>query len=131
MWTLPFGRATCSYKTPTLTRAFYFRSNASPDGNEIGTRTKYESCKRTSADEEFLLVRFQVFCILLGAFAVISVRKQKIISANLFDKRKYQAEEERKDRERERESAHGIELGSTEETVPLAANASNASLDVV
>jgi hypothetical protein len=120
-----------TYKTPTLTRTFYFRSNASPDGNEIGTRTKYESCKRTAADDEFLLVRFQVFCVLLGAFAVISVRKQKIVSANLFDKRKYQAEEERKGRERERESAHGIELGSMEETMPLAANISNASLDIV
>jgi hypothetical protein len=77
------------------------------------------------------LVRFQVFCILLAAFAVVSVKKQKIVSANLFDKRKYQAEEERKDRERERETAHGIELGSMEETVPLAANVASASLDVV
>jgi hypothetical protein len=76
-------------------------------------------------------VRFQVFCILLGAFAVSSVRKQKIVSANLFDKRKYQAEEERKGRERERESAHGIELGSMEEIAPLAANVSNDSVEVV
>lgn len=126
------GCGWCSYKTPTLTRAIYFPSNVIPDGKEIGTRIKYESCKRTAADEEFLLVRFQVFCILLGTFAVVSVRKQKIVSANLFDKRKYQAEEERKDREKERESARGIELGSMEETVPLAANISNnASLEVV
>jgi hypothetical protein len=87
----------------------------------------------TAADDEFLLVRFQVFCILLGAFAVVSVKKQKIVSASLFDQRKLQAEQERKERERERESVHGIELGSREETVPLTANISNssASLEVV
>jgi hypothetical protein len=125
------GRVARSYKTPTLTLAFYFHSNATPDGNEIGTRTKFESCKRTAADDEFLLVRFQVFCILLGAFAVVSVRKQKRLSATLFDQRKLQAEQERKERERERESVHGIELGSMEETVPLTSNVSNPSMEVV
>jgi hypothetical protein len=115
------------FKTPTLTRAFYFRLNITLDDKETGTRTNYESCKRTAADEEFLLVRLQVFCLLLGAFAVVSVRKQKIVSASLFDQRKLQAEQERKERERKRESGQSIELVSMEETVPLTSIVSSAA----
>lgn len=48
----------------------------------------YRSCSRTEADEEFLLIRLQVFCLLMGSFAFLMVRRQKVSSANLFDQRK-------------------------------------------
>ena len=49
---------------------------------------KYESCRRTQADDEFLLVRLQVFCLTVGTLAFASVRKQRVLSANAFDKRR-------------------------------------------
>jgi hypothetical protein len=101
--------------------------------NEIGKRTKYQSCKRTRAEEEFRVVRLQVLCLLLGAVAVVSVRKQKMVSASLFDQRKLQAEQARKERERQKDQAQGIELASvfSEETVPLTLTDNNPSLEVV
>lgn len=47
----------------------------------------YQSCRRTVDDEEFLLMRFQVFCFLAGTIAFISVRRQKAQHASLFDQR--------------------------------------------
>jgi hypothetical protein len=47
----------------------------------------YQSCRRTVADEEFRLMRFQVFCFLIGAIAFMSVRRQKAQHASLFDQR--------------------------------------------
>jgi nicotinic acid mononucleotide adenylyltransferase len=52
------------------------------------TRMEMMSCKYTEADEEFAMVRLQMMCFLIGSIAVMSVRKQKRLSASLFDQRK-------------------------------------------
>lgn len=51
-------------------------------------RKVYNSCLRTTADEQWLVVRMQFFCAMVFIFSMISTRKQKIISASLFDQRK-------------------------------------------
>lgn len=60
------------------------------DGQETEKATVSQTCKRTEDDEEFLLIRLQMICVLMGGFAMISVRKQKAASASLFDQRKRQ-----------------------------------------
>jgi nicotinic acid mononucleotide adenylyltransferase len=55
---------------------------------EASTRTEMRSCKYTESDEEFAMIRLQMLCFLIGSIAVASVRKQKRVSASLFDQRK-------------------------------------------
>jgi len=52
------------------------------------TNRVFRSCKTTAADNEFAMVRFQVFCFLLGSMAFASAKKQMRLSSNLFDQRK-------------------------------------------
>ncbi|KAG7351727.1 cytidylyltransferase-like protein [Nitzschia inconspicua] len=52
------------------------------------SRFVMRSCKYTEADEDFAMVRLQMLCFLVGSIAVMSVRKQKRLSASLFDQRK-------------------------------------------
>jgi hypothetical protein len=80
-------------------------------------RLVYEPCRRTEADEEFLMVRMQVFCLLIGALAFLSVRRQKAASANLFDQRKQGGKAGQPKR---RTDTVDIELVSREEATPLA-----------
>lgn len=47
----------------------------------------YQVCQRTKADEEFLMIRLQVFCLVLGVLSLLSVRKQKSNASSLFDQR--------------------------------------------
>mmetsp|Transcript_24440 Transcript_24440/g.56957 ORF Transcript_24440/g.56957 Transcript_24440/m.56957 type:complete len:190 (+) Transcript_24440:725-1294(+) len=58
------------------------------EGTETTTRTIFKSCRRTRADEEFLMVRFQVFCFLLGSLSFLYAKRQKTQSASLFDQRR-------------------------------------------
>jgi hypothetical protein len=51
----------------------------------------YRSCRRTDEDEEFRLLRFQLFCFMGGIASFVQVRKQKTLSASLFDQRKHQS----------------------------------------
>jgi hypothetical protein len=90
----------------------------------------YRSCARTKWDEEYLMVRLQVFCLLLGAWSFASLKKQKLASASLFDQRKQK-------RGGSQLPAGAIELGivgnssrSSEETVPLT-ESSDDPLEVV
>lgn len=57
-------------------------------GKPIKSRKEYRSCRRTRADEQFLMVRMQAICALLGTLSLISVRRQKLRSASLFDQRR-------------------------------------------
>jgi len=52
---------------------------------------KMRSCKYTEFDEEFAMVRLQIFCFLIGSLAIMSVKKQKRLSTSLFDQRKQEA----------------------------------------
>lgn len=68
------------------------------DGNEnlvmeVGKdrRIVYQSCSRTSADEERVLYRFQFVCVIIAFFSLRSVRREKISNESLFDQRKRRA----------------------------------------
>lgn len=52
----------------------------------------YQSCKYTDADEQYIYVQFQVMCVLGGALAFASARKQKNQFVTLFDQRKQAAQ---------------------------------------
>ncbi|CAB9512239.1 expressed unknown protein [Seminavis robusta] len=54
----------------------------------VGVGPLYRSCLRTKSDEEFLMVRLQVIWVVLGTAAFVLSRKQKSLSASLFDQRK-------------------------------------------
>lgn len=45
-------------------------------------------CDRTQADEEFLMIRLQIMCLITGALAFGSVRRQRYSASNLFDQRR-------------------------------------------
>jgi hypothetical protein len=55
----------------------------------------YQACARTAGDDEFLLVRFQVVCLLTGLIAVMLVRRQKAAAASLFDQRRLNLQKNR------------------------------------
>mmetsp|Transcript_1566 Transcript_1566/g.1668 ORF Transcript_1566/g.1668 Transcript_1566/m.1668 type:complete len:310 (+) Transcript_1566:46-975(+) len=60
--------------------------------SEISSKNiKMRSCKYTEFDEEFAMVRLQIFCFLVASLAIISVKKQKRLSTSLFDQRKQEA----------------------------------------
>jgi len=60
--------------------------------NKISTKNiQMRSCKYTEFDEEFAMVRLQIFCFLIGSLAIMSVKKQKRLSTSLFDQRKQEA----------------------------------------
>lgn len=93
-------------------------------------QTIYTSCPRTKADDEFLLVRFQVFCLLFGSLACISSRRQKSASASLFDQRKL-ARSVEKQRRRTSELPSDIEMSDMPERSELAALTEDDGLEVV
>jgi len=69
-------------------------------------RIVYKSCARTPEDERFSMMRFQVFCLLAGAAAFVSVKQQKAAAASLFDQRKLNLQKKR----RTGDNPHGVEL---------------------
>ena len=50
-------------------------------------RTEYRSCKRTTADEEYLLLKMEFLFLLLGILSTTTARLLKKRSVNLFDQR--------------------------------------------
>jgi hypothetical protein len=71
-------------------------------------------------------IRFQVFCFLIGAMALTSVRRQKRIGASLFDQRKIGAQQkprERRSSDAEEEMVEFIRVD--QESVPLVDTSSN------
>lgn len=99
--------------------------SAGADGNDE-TRFMYKSCSRTDAEEQFLMIRLQVICFFMGAMSIMSVRRQKSVTASLFDQRKRRASTEIA--LSSLESILGQE--SESEMVPLTSS-NNDSLDVV
>lgn len=74
------------------TMIYVLGATESSDGPEQGDPLiVYRSCQRTEEDEEFRLLRFQLFCFMGGIASFVQVRKQKAVSASLFDQRKQQA----------------------------------------
>jgi hypothetical protein len=47
----------------------------------------YQVCQRTKADDEFLMIQLQMFCLLLGVVSFLSVRRQRTTASSLFDQR--------------------------------------------
>uniref|UniRef100_A0A7S1YJ98 PSI domain-containing protein n=1 Tax=Grammatophora oceanica TaxID=210454 RepID=A0A7S1YJ98_9STRA len=57
-------------------------------GEEDEDVHRFRSCKRTQADEQFLMVRMEVICFFLGSLAFLSAKRQKSIHTTLFDQRR-------------------------------------------
>ncbi len=47
----------------------------------------YQVCQRTKADDEFLMIQLQMFCLVLGVVSFLSVRRQRTTASSLFDQR--------------------------------------------
>ena len=92
-------------------------------------RKMYRSCARTKWDEEYLMVRLQVFCLLLGVLSIASLKKQKVATATLFDQRK-QGRSDKKRASQPSVLEMGFIVSSSEETVPLT-DQNTAALEVV
>ena len=63
-------------------------------------------------------VRLQVVCVLIGTAAFVSARKQKALSASLFDQRKL-GQTDSKRRRSTAVSNQEVEMAQLEETIPL------------
>jgi hypothetical protein len=103
-------------------------------GENASFKIIYQSCKRTVDEEEFLMVRFQLFCLLTGTIAFVSIRRQKAANASLFDQRIMRPIISRfgdKTKRRVSDQPPGqVEMISREEVQPLTENQNNA-LDIV
>lgn len=64
----------------------HFKCVTSEGDEEISSRASYKSCNRTSADEEFLMIRLQAICFTIGVVSLFSVRKNRQLGA--FDQRR-------------------------------------------
>lgn len=49
-----------------------------------------KSCKHTPFDEGVAMIQLQIFCLLIGWLSIMSVRRHKRQSSNMFDRRKQQ-----------------------------------------
>ena len=97
---------------------------------------RYESCKRTQEEDEFLLMQFQIVWLVLGGWAVLQVRKQKQSSASLFDQRKQRGGSAAASNDKLRSSERDLELTERqkrEERMPLTSYmvTTESSLEVV
>ncbi|CAB9525604.1 expressed unknown protein [Seminavis robusta] len=73
---------------PTTTTIATTSTTTTSVSASVGVGPLYRSCLRTKSDEEFLMVRLQVIWVVLGTAAFVLSRKQKSLSASLFDQRK-------------------------------------------
>jgi len=88
---------------------------------------KYEmrSCKHTDFDNGLVMFQFQIFCLLIGALSIVSVKKQKKLSLSMFDRRKQQGKARTSDTmgSNKRSEEDGIEFtpmtNQQRERVPL------------
>lgn len=62
-----------------------FHCKSLDDGS---AKDEFKICKRTVADEEFLMMRMQVLFFLFGSLSLLAVRKLRGTTATLFDQRK-------------------------------------------
>jgi hypothetical protein len=51
----------------------------------------YRSCVRTTNEQEFMFIQFQVLCGFIGCISIYSIRKQRMNVASLFDQRRMNA----------------------------------------
>mmetsp|Transcript_19583 Transcript_19583/g.32086 ORF Transcript_19583/g.32086 Transcript_19583/m.32086 type:complete len:263 (-) Transcript_19583:249-1037(-) len=52
------------------------------------SRTEYKPCRFTDSDEKSRMLYMQFICLIVGLWSVRNVRRQKMSSASLFDKRR-------------------------------------------
>ena len=64
----------------------HFKCMLSKGNVSDSSSESYRSCKRTEAEEEFLMVRLQAICFTIGVLSLFSVRKNRQLGA--FDQRK-------------------------------------------
>jgi hypothetical protein len=55
-------------------------------GDKESSSASYKSCKRTTADEQFLMIRLQAICFTIGVASLFSVRRNRQLGA--FDQRR-------------------------------------------
>mmetsp|Transcript_2254 Transcript_2254/g.2726 ORF Transcript_2254/g.2726 Transcript_2254/m.2726 type:complete len:231 (-) Transcript_2254:112-804(-) len=58
-----------------------------PDGNGYKMAIQYKPCNRTPMDEEYVMIQFQAICLFVAFISLRAVKREKIVSASLFDLR--------------------------------------------
>jgi len=60
------------------------------DSSEKRTKSlsEYRPCQYTESDEQYRMLWMQIICLLVGFLAIRNVRRQKVVSASLFDQRR-------------------------------------------
>jgi len=89
---------------------------------EVGKdrRIVYQSCSRTTADEERVLYRFQFVCVIIAFFSLRSVRREKISNESLFDQRKRRASVARQQQQQQiQQQQQQQQLQKQQEMAPL------------
>lgn len=51
-------------------------------------KVEMHSCKYTDFDNGLAMLQLQLFCLLIGGLAIVSVKRQKTVSMSIFDRRK-------------------------------------------
>jgi hypothetical protein len=72
---------------------------------------EYRSCKRTTIEEEYNVVRFEILCLLISLVSLKQVRKEKLLNESLFDKLQRQAKvQQQQQQQRGKTSMHEQEM---------------------
>jgi hypothetical protein len=82
---------------------------------------EYRSCKRTTIEEEYNVIRFEALCLLISLFSLRTVRREKLLNESLFDKLKRQA----KIQQQQQQQQQGKALTREQEMTPLVSSTSN------
>lgn len=70
---------------------------------------EYRSCKRTTIEEEYGVLRLEVMCLLISLVSLKQVRKEKLLNESLFDKLQRQAKVQQQ-QQRGKTSMHEQEM---------------------
>lgn len=57
------------------------------DGGGYKIAIEYRPCNRTSMDEEYIMIQFQAICLFVAFISLRAVRREKVVSASLFELR--------------------------------------------
>lgn len=95
------GKSGCEV---TGRRREFVCDDAGPDATDddgSNPEVKYQSCKRTTVDEEYLMFQLQAICVMVAFIAIRSVRREKMLSESLFDQRKRRARQQQQQQQQD------------------------------
>lgn len=86
---------------------------------------EFRSCKRTTIEEEYNVIRFEALCLLISLFSLRTVRREKLLNESLFDKLKRQAKIQQQQQQPQQQQQQGKTLTREQEMTPLVSSTSN------